>query len=55
MEQYEKQQRARRQGLELPETLPPKYPYYEEYLPTINEPREIKQIANRWLLDENFR
>ncbi|CAG8764246.1 4979_t:CDS:2, partial [Racocetra persica] len=30
--------RPRRQGLELPEILPPKNPYYEEYKPTINEP-----------------
>ncbi|CAG8555651.1 14413_t:CDS:2, partial [Racocetra persica] len=34
MEQCEKQQRDRRQGLELPEILPLKYPYNEVYLPT---------------------
>ncbi|CAG8687348.1 32381_t:CDS:2 [Racocetra persica] len=32
---FQEQQRARRQGLELLETLLPKHPYYEEYLPTI--------------------
>ncbi|CAG8579479.1 7860_t:CDS:2, partial [Racocetra persica] len=51
---FQEQQRARRQGLELPETLLPKHPYHKEYLPTINELREPEQIADRWLLDENF-
>ncbi|CAG8746913.1 32514_t:CDS:2, partial [Racocetra persica] len=51
---FQEQKRARGQGLELPETLPPKHPYHEEYLPTINKPRETEQIADRWLLDENF-
>ncbi|CAG8833114.1 32693_t:CDS:2, partial [Racocetra persica] len=51
---FQEQQQARRQGLELPKTLPPKYPYSEKYKPTVNEPRETEQIADRWLLDDNF-
>ncbi|CAG8802669.1 22642_t:CDS:2, partial [Racocetra persica] len=54
IEQCEKQQQARRQGFELPEILPPKYLYHEEYLPTVNKPQETEQIADRWLLDDNF-
>ncbi|CAG8694665.1 11813_t:CDS:2, partial [Racocetra persica] len=44
---FQEQQRARRQGLELPETLSPKHPYHEEYLPTVNELRETEQMADR--------
>ncbi|CAG8787482.1 31015_t:CDS:2, partial [Racocetra persica] len=37
---FQEQQKARRQGLELPEILLPKNPYHEEYKPTVNKPRE---------------
>ncbi|CAG8601624.1 10674_t:CDS:2, partial [Racocetra persica] len=40
---FQKQQKARRQGLKLPEILLPKYPYHEEYRPTVNEPQETEQ------------
>ncbi|CAG8843947.1 1938_t:CDS:1, partial [Racocetra persica] len=33
---FQKQQRARRQGLELPETLSPKNLYHKEYKLTVN-------------------
>ncbi|CAG8806879.1 4765_t:CDS:2, partial [Racocetra persica] len=42
---FQEQQRARRQDLELSETLPLKHLYHEEYKPTVNE---------LWLLDDNF-
>ncbi|CAG8846424.1 23753_t:CDS:1, partial [Racocetra persica] len=32
--------------LELPEILPPKYPYHKEYIPTVNKPREVNQLAD---------
>ncbi|CAG8826538.1 4873_t:CDS:1, partial [Racocetra persica] len=38
----------------LPETLQLKHSYHEEYISTINEPRETEQLADRWLLDNNF-
>ncbi|CAG8576803.1 8395_t:CDS:2, partial [Racocetra persica] len=44
---FQEQQQARRQGLELPETLPLKHPYHKEYKPTVNKPRETEQIADQ--------
>ncbi|CAG8797478.1 5923_t:CDS:1, partial [Racocetra persica] len=51
---FEEQIKARKKGLELPETLPLKNPYNEEYRPTINEPRDVETLEDRWLLDSNF-
>ncbi|CAG8805559.1 20350_t:CDS:1, partial [Racocetra persica] len=51
---FQKQIQARRKGLELPEILPLKNPYHEEYRPTENKPRDVETLEGRWLLDHNF-